>query len=104
MWGSVDSVGLLATVFSEYISIEKSLGEPQIEQKNLTVKRTEECQLVISPNSMKSIYSWLGTKINQYETLFGKIATQAEMAKNAKDFGKIQADSTGDSKVGTQYQ
>ena len=53
---------------------------------------------------MKSIYSWLGTKINQYETLFGKIATQAEMAKNAKDFGKIQADSTGDSKVGTQYQ
>ena len=104
MFGTVDSIGLLATVYSEFISIEKALKSQNIDNKNVTIKRIAECQLVISPASLKSIHDWITRKIIEYETLFGKIPTQEELSKRANEFTEIKADTSAENKLGHQYQ
>ena len=104
IFGSVDSIGLLATVYSEFVSIEKALKSQNIDGKNATVKRIAEFQLVISPTSLKSIHEWITRKIIEYENLFGKIPTQEELIKRANEFTEIKADTSAESKLGHQYQ
>jgi hypothetical protein len=84
IWGVITPVGIDATIFSEQILVDDVAKSPKLDRGTLKVKRTVEFGMIINPLQMKAIHSWLGTKIEEYEHVFGKILSQEELAKRAK--------------------
>lgn len=84
IWGIITPLGLDATIFSEQLMVDDVAKSPKLETGTLRVKRTVEFGMVINPLQMKAIYEWLGTKIKEYEHIFGEIKSQQELAERAK--------------------
>lgn len=79
MFGGIAPSGLEATVFSEQRDMLKALETEPISANRIIIKRVVECELLISPLSMKTIHTWLGDKIKEYEKLFGTIPSPEEI-------------------------
>jgi hypothetical protein len=84
IFGGILPGGLEAIVFSEERRAEAVLETAPISPERMTVKRTIEAELIIDPMQMKSIHSWLGDKISEYERLFGRIPSPEEVENRAK--------------------
>jgi hypothetical protein len=39
----------------------------------MILKRVVECELIFDPMQMKTFHKWLGTKIEEYENVSGRI-------------------------------
>lgn len=87
MFGSVQPIGLNASVYSEYQKVDKVLLSVNPEPTKSVIRRVIECELIIDPMQMKSIYLWLKTKIEEYERIFGTIPSPEEIeSKFKRDF------------------
>ena len=84
MMGNVDSLGLLATIFSEYIDVQEALRQPSIQASNTKVKRTAECQLIITPVVLQSIHNWIGKKLEEYQTLYERYQLTKNLLKEQR--------------------
>lgn len=78
-FGGIGASGLEATVYSERRDMLKALETEPISPNRLAIKRVVECELLISPITMKTTYDWLGKKIEEYEKLFGRIRSPEEI-------------------------
>jgi hypothetical protein len=73
--GGTRPSGLEATIFSErqvtddIVKVMNTGKEATLEK--IVIKRTIECELIIDPLQMVSIYNWLGDKIAEYQRIFG---------------------------------
>lgn len=83
LFGGVMSGGIDAIIYSEDRDIVKALEFEPIAAGRTKLKRTIECTLFIDPMRMKSIYQWLGEKIQEYEKLFGRIPSPEELESRA---------------------
>ncbi|MDP9210901.1 MAG: hypothetical protein M3N27_02790, partial [Thermoproteota archaeon] len=83
--GNVDSIGLELLIYSHQRIVDKALDSEPLAFNRITYKRTAECELVLSPTQLKSVYLWLGSKLEEYEALFGKIPSTQELQSRLKD-------------------
>ena len=84
VFGGTRPYGLEVVLYSESMNVKKSLETEQIDANRMILKRTAECEAVIDPLQMKSIYRWLGEKIKEYERIYGAIPSPEEIASRAK--------------------
>jgi hypothetical protein len=84
MFGGVLPSGLEAIVFSEERRAEGVLETAPISPDRMTIKRTVEADLIIDPMQLRSIHTWLGEKIAEYERLFGPIPSPEEVESRAR--------------------
>ena len=84
MFGGILPSGLEAIVYSEERRVAKVLQSEPLNAARATVKRTVEVELIIDPLQMKAILNWLGTKIAEYEKLFGRIPSPEELDSRSK--------------------
>jgi hypothetical protein len=77
--GSIDSIGLNVIIYSDQRIVDKSLQSEPIAFHRIKHKRIAECELVMSPAQLKSIYMWLGEKLEEYEAIFGKVPSPEEL-------------------------
>ena len=83
VFGGARPGGVNALVYSERTDAVDSLKAPQPEPQRIVLKRTIECELLLDPLQLKSLHIWLGEKIREYETLFGRIPSPEEVASRA---------------------
>ncbi len=84
-FGAVQPFGLEATVYSTHrTNMDKVLATEPISPNRATVKRVVECDLIIDPLQMKSLHQWLGSKIKEYEKIFGVISSPEEVESRAR--------------------
>jgi hypothetical protein len=62
------------------------------------VKRIAECELIMNPSQLKSLYISLGDKLKEYEDYFGNIPSPEELksksnARKSKDVGDLEKES-----------
>ena len=88
VFGGVVPAGLEALFFSEEKVVDKVLQTEPLASNRLSIKRVAECELLLDPMQMKSVYKWLGDKIKDYETLFGTIPSPEEIGSRSKRLGK----------------
>ncbi|MDF2738497.1 MAG: hypothetical protein K0S93_2358 [Nitrososphaeraceae archaeon] len=81
LFGNISPLGLEAIVYSQERLPEKVLETEPLSLDKVTLKRTAECDLIIDPLEMKSIYEWLGRKIVEYEKVFGEIPSSTDLEK-----------------------
>ena len=84
LFGTIQSFGLEAFVYSNHLQIEEVIATEPASTEKTIVKRTIECELLADPIQMKSIYKWLGTKIEEYEKVFGMIPSLQEIESKAQ--------------------
>jgi hypothetical protein len=84
IFGGILPGGLEAVVFSEERRAEAVLETVPISPERMTVKRTVEAELIIDPMQMKSIHTWLGEKIAEYERLFGQVPSPEEVEDRSR--------------------
>jgi len=84
--GNVDSIGLEMLIYSHQRIVDKALESEPIAFHRATYKRTAECELVLSPTQLKSIYIWLGSKLEEYEAIFGKVPAPQEIESRFKAY------------------
>lgn len=84
IWGIVTPIGLDTTILSEQVMVDDIAKSRSLDKGNLRVKRTVEFSMIIPPTQMKAIYSWLGTKIDEYEHIFGNVPKDSEINERAK--------------------
>ena len=84
IFGGTRAFGVEAVLYSETMDITKVLQTQPLNTNRAIVKRIAECELVIDPLQMKSMYQWLGSKIKEYETLFGPIPSPEELDSKLK--------------------
>lgn len=105
--GNVDSIGLEMLVYSHQRVVDKALATEPISYNRTRYKRIAECELVLSPAQLKSVYAWLGSKLEEYEAIFGKIPTNQELqtiAKNYQQSKTTPATSTSTQGKSSSYQ
>ena len=84
IFGGTRPYGLEIVLYSESMNVKKTLETEQIDASRMILKRTAECEAVIDPLQMKSIYKWLGEKIKEYEKMYGVIPSPEEIESRAK--------------------
>lgn len=84
LFGSIQPFGLQAMVYSTQQIIDKVIASEPLSPNRTVIKRTVECELIMDPMQMKSVYQWLGQKIAEYEHLFGKIPSPEEVESRAR--------------------
>lgn len=72
-FGNISPMGLEAIVYSQDKNPEPVLETEPLSTDKVILRRIAECELIIDPLKMKSIYDWLGKKIAEYEKVFGEI-------------------------------
>jgi hypothetical protein len=82
-YGSLDSIGLKAIIFSERNDIENIINTEDKNKQHTILLRTIECELIIKPEQMKALFVWLANKIEDYEAMYGKIPAPEEVNKRA---------------------
>jgi len=82
--GTVDSIGLLATIISQRQNIEKVYSTEPIDNKESVLETTIECELIIKPEQLKALYVWLGEKMADYEFMYGNIPSPEEVTNKAR--------------------
>ena len=50
----------------------------------MVLKRVVECELIFDPMQMKTFHKWLGTKIEEYEKVFGHIPSPEELESRTR--------------------
>lgn len=88
IFGHVDSIGLIATLYSETSILDKVLEIPELAPHRAKIRRTAEMEIIMSPMQLKSTYLWLEKKMKEYETLFGDIPSPEEVQTRARDLRK----------------
>lgn len=84
-FGSIQPYGLEATVYSnQRTGMDKVMSTEPISPSRSTLKRIVECELIIDPMQMKSLYNWLDKKIKEYEKIFGNIPSPEEVESRAR--------------------
>lgn len=95
-YGSLDSIGLKAIVFSDQNDIENVINKEPMNPQSVKIVRTIECELIIKPEQMKALHVWLTNKIEDYEAMYGIIPSpeqvNARMIKHFKDKSKKSND------------
>jgi len=86
-FGGVAPGGLEAIVYSEQREVIKVLETQPLSPNRATIKRIVECELILDPLTMKSISSWLKSKIAEYEKLFGPIPSPEEISSRQRRSG-----------------
>ena len=84
--GSVDSIGLNILIYSDQRIVEESLESEPIAFHKIKHKRVAECELIMSPIQLKSIYTWMGEKLEEYEAIFGKVPTPEELQSRLNSY------------------
>ena len=84
VFGGTRPGGVHAVLYSERMNAQKALTSQPPQPQRVVIKRTIECELVIDPLQLKSIYDWVGSKIKEYETMYGRILSPEEIASRAK--------------------
>lgn len=82
--GGIRPIGVSMTVYSEDSDFTAALETHPISPGRVKIKRIVECELVINPMELKSIYAWLGDKIKEYEDTFGPIRSPEEITSRQK--------------------
>jgi hypothetical protein len=95
LFGSIQSFGLEAFVYSNHLQIDEVIATEPASTEKTIIKRTIECELLADPIQMKSMYNWLGTKIEEYEKPFGMIPSLQDIQSKAQ--GKSSEQSVIDS-------
>lgn len=78
IYGHISPSGIESIIYSEETMIDDILKSVNLKGK-IKIKRIAECYLSIDPIQMKAIHNWLGTKIIEYEKVFGKIPIGDEL-------------------------
>lgn len=81
LFGNISPMGLEAIVYSQERLPEPVLETEPLSTDKVTLRRIAECELIIDPLEMKSIYDWLGKKIAEYEKVFGDIPSSQDLEK-----------------------
>lgn len=89
IWGIITQVGLEATIFSEQVIVDDVAKSPKLDKGTLRMKRTVEAGIIINPLQMKAIYTWLESKIKEYEHIFGKIPSDEDIKKRVGTLSTI---------------
>ena len=84
IFGGARPFGVEAVIYSETMDVKKVLETQPLSANRAVVKRIAECELIIDPMQMKSVYKWLGDKIKDYEKLFGTIPSPEEVGSRAR--------------------
>jgi hypothetical protein len=84
MFGGIVAGGLEALVYSQERRVERMLQQEPPATNRMTVKRTVEMELIIDPMQMRSIHTWLGEKIAEYERVFGHIPSPEEVESRVR--------------------
>jgi hypothetical protein len=92
VYGSIDSIGLQAIVYSEHKIIDEVLKSVRADSKKTKIKRVIECELVLDPQQMIAVYKWLETKIKEYEEVFGEIAKPEQIKERAVKLYNLEAE------------
>jgi hypothetical protein len=96
VYGTLDSIGLKATIFSEHNDIENIINKEPMTPEEIALVRTIECELIIKPEQMKALMVWLTNKVQDYEAIYGIIPSPEEvdskMEKHYKDKSKKNQD------------
>jgi len=79
IFGGTRSSGVEATIYSEISDFSEALQSPQPNPALTVIKRKIECELIIDPQQLISMYQWLGQKIKEYEKIFGHIPSPEEI-------------------------
>ncbi len=93
--GNVDAIGLEMLIYSHQRIVDKALASEPLSHHKTRYKRTAECELIMSPTQLKSIYMWLGSKLEEYEALFGKIPSPQELQSRLKNYQESKASTKG---------
>lgn len=86
VFGNVESIGLEMLVYSSRRNVDKALESDPVNTQRPSYTRTAECELIFSPASMRSLYEWLGEKLENYEALYGKIPAPDEIQSRFKKY------------------
>ncbi len=84
IFGGTRPFGVEAVIYSETMDVKKVLETQPLSVNRAVIKRIAECELIIDPMQMKSIHQWLGSKIKDYEKLFGPIPSPEEVESRAR--------------------
>lgn len=84
--GNIDSIGLDVLIYSGQRIVDNALKSEPIIFHKIKHKRIAECELVLSPAQLKSVYGWLGAKLQEYEAIFGRIPSQQDLQTRVKNF------------------
>lgn len=82
--GGIRPMGVSVTIYSEESDFTAALETHPVSSARVKIKRVIECELIINPMEMKSIHKWLGTKIEEYEDMFGTIRSPEEVESSRK--------------------
>ena len=81
LYGDISPLGLETVFYSQERLPEPVLETEPLSTDKVTLRRIAECELIINPLQMKSIYEWLGKKIAEYEQVFGQIPSSKDLEK-----------------------
>ena len=99
--GNIDSIGLDVLIYSGERIVDNALKSEPIAFHKIKHKRIAECELVLSPAQLKSVYEWLGAKLQEYEAIFGKIPSQQDLQTRLKNFQESKASIKGSASTQT---
>jgi hypothetical protein len=88
----VSSIGLRALVYSDYAEPKKVLPTKPTTFEPQTIKRTIECELIMSPEMLKSIHRLLGEYIDRYEYIYSKTPNPQDVESRRKEYNKMKQD------------
>jgi|GEM_PF-2226467 len=63
LYDDISPIGLEAVVYSQERLPEPVLATEPLSTNKVTLRRIAECELIINPLQMKSLYMWLGKKL-----------------------------------------
>lgn len=75
-------------MYSEQVLIDEVLKKATFDKSRTKLNRIVECELIIDPMQMVSLYNWLGKKIEQYEHLYAKIPTESDVRDKINNMPK----------------
>jgi hypothetical protein len=90
--GYTDSLGLIATFFSNNGVYNEVLSSIPSALHRKKLKRIIECELIMSPTALRDIHRFLGEQIGHYEALYGKIPSDEEMESRRKKYKESMRD------------
>jgi hypothetical protein len=86
MIGYVSSIGLKALVVSNHEIYDEVLSSDPLALDKKRIKRVAECELVLSPTTLRAVHTFLGKKLKEYEAYFGEIPTSEKFEARKKEY------------------
>ena len=88
VFGGTRPGGVHATLYSERPNSLKVLATHPPNPSRVLLRRIIECELIIDPLQMKTVYNWLGKQIDEYEKLYGNIPSPEEVESRSRRMSK----------------